>query len=308
MRDVRLSIIDEPRAHDLAIASCGYEARSTYFLQLEGRTFSAREAIGYGSHECLSFSKNKTDFESEGFYFSRVDDSNFPEFISKLIIDSSKSALRDGDAPFRVFIDISCMTRYRLAHLIEALCKIDVDATFFYSLAKFDKPEEVQPLNEFFEPVSPFFSGWSGDIDKPTAVISGLGYEYMRAIGIIDHLDAANTWLFFPRSPIGEYDGAVEQANQLLLRDMDPSHVLNYMVFNFPDLCRDLFALSSSLRLSYRCVILPLGPKLFALASLLAGAAYDELAIWRVSAGEHALPSERLPSGQFNVVTVRFRS
>lgn len=115
----------------------------------------------------------------------------------------------------------------------------------------------------------------------------------MRAIGIIDHLDAANTWLFFPRSPIGEYDGAVEQANQLLLRDMDPSHVLNYMVFNFPDLCRDLFAPSSSLRLSYRCVILPLGPKLFALASLLAGAAYDELAIWRVSAGEHARPSER---------------
>lgn len=302
MRNSRISLVDAPSFFDLAISTCGYESRATFFLEDYQPEARRKMAVGYGFSECLNFETNRDALSANGYEFSSVADADFKSFIESAIQECAGGEQHN----LKVFVEMSCLTRFRLASLVEALCQYRVDVTFFYALATFSPPGSDEPANEFLEPVSPYFSGWSGDIDKPTAVISGLGYEHMKAIGVIDHLDAANTWLFFPKSPIVEYDLAVESANELLLRDIDPSHLLKYGVFEFSDLCRDLFALSSSLRQSYRCVVLPLGPKLFALASLLAGAAYKELAIWRVSAGGFATPTERAPSGHSCTFTVRF--
>jgi hypothetical protein len=285
---------------DLVLASCGYEARATRFLDAERPPGRVMKAVGYGSHEVLAFEENREKLEKGGYEFERVEDEDFPNYLRE-VVSQIEAAWP------RVFVDISCLTRLRLAQVVEILSVRSCDVTFFYSLASFVEPSHQQPANEFLQPASPFFSGWSGDIEKPTAIVAGLGYEYMRAVGVIDHLDPAGTWLFFPRSPIVQYDERVRSANELLLRGVDPAHVLDYSIEDFPELCRDLFALVGSLRSNYRCVIVPLGPKLFALASLLAGAAYRDASVWRASAGGYAVPMNRLPSEHSYNIHVSFR-
>jgi len=293
---ISLKPADDTTRYDVVVGTCGYESRSVEFLRSGCFEAARRFAFGYGSHKTLSYESNLAALRSAGFTVSDAEESEFPTLLDELLKEAEGKI--DCQRPLQVFADISCMTRLRLAQLVQGLSTRRCDVDIYYSLAKFSPPPLEEPPNEFLEPVSSFYSGWSPDIELPVAVISGLGYENMRAIGLIDHLDAANVWLFFPESPISKYDDAVRRANALLLRDISASHVIRYPVENFSTLCGRLFGLTAALRANYRCAILPLGPKLFALASLLAGALYRDVSVWRASAGGFAEPKERAPSGK----------
>lgn len=287
--------------YDVAIVICGYESRSTKFLEVCPPAADVRVAFAYGSHKVLAYESNFRTLKSNSFEVIEVDSASYVDFLRGLM--ERAISVRPGHR-LRIFVDLSCMTRLRLAQLVSLLCEIDCFVDFFYSLADFSPPNSNQPPNEFLEPASAFFAGWSGDIEKPTAVVAGLGYEYMRAIGVIDHLDASDVWLFSPRSLIDSYDSEVDAANNLLLRDTDESRVLHYRVDDFGSLCRELFSLVGSLRYTHRVVVLPLGPKIFALAAFLAGLTYRDVAVWRASAGEYGSPVERSPSEHFFLVGV----
>jgi hypothetical protein len=289
--------------YDLSIGVCGYEASGTHFLDSDRPLSKKKIAIGYGRHETLSFKKNRIKYRNCGYQFSSVEDADFPEYISNI----TNELIRKIEQP-RIFVDISCLTRLRLAQIIESFSKISCRVDFSYTLAKFCPPKKRQSQNEFLEPVTSFFSGWSGDIDRPIAVVSGLGYEYMRAIGTIEQLDASDVWLFFPHSPIIDYDKEVLRANELLVNEIEPSRILHYHLDDFLSLCRNIFSLSGSLRSTHRCALLPLGPKQFALSAFLAGAMYRDVSVWRASAGEFAEPTERLASDYHFRVSVSFDS
>lgn len=299
--NISLSPYVAGKNYDLAFSVCGYEARSAHFLDVEAPRGKRLVAAGYGSHEVLSFKKNRRRFKDSRYSVSSVADSDFTDFFRGLVHDA---AAKSANPEF--FVDISCLTRLRLANIIEALSEVECEVDFAYSLAKFSPPARKQLPNEYLEPVSPYFSGWSGDIDRPIAVISGLGYEYMRAIGTIEFLDASDVWLFFPTSPLPEYDKEVTKANELLLSEIEPSRVIRYPVEDFLTLCRSLFSLTASLRSSHRCALLPLGPKQFALGALLAGSMFRDVSVWRASAGEFAEPVERFPSDKHFRVRVVF--
>lgn len=207
-----------------------------------------------------------------------------------------------------MLVDISCFTRLRLASLIRCFSDLnDVDVDFFYSLASYSPPTGDDPISDHVGPASEYFSGWSGEYTHPTVVVSGLGYEHMKALGVIELVDPSGTWLFLPQSPISVYDESVEKANKLLLRDVDASQVIPYDVINAPSLVRDLFSLLAHLRSHYRCVLIPLGPKIFAFCAMLAGAYFRDISVWRVSAGKFSKPSNRRASGVSTLFRVSFK-
>ncbi|MFC4525091.1 hypothetical protein ISN76_02480 [Dyella halodurans] len=300
----KVETVQPAENYAVAIVSCGYERRSRFMIEAIAFEADRKIAFGYGLNEKIAFKQNKDALIEAGFEFVRIDDVGFDEALRRSLMVDGVTIER-----CRVLVDISCFTRFRLASLIRcftALRHVEVD--FFYSLAEFSPPSLAEPANDHLGPASEYFSGWSGEYTNPTVVISGLGYEYMKALGVIELVDPSSSWIFFPESPIERYDEAVGKANDLLLRDVDASHVLRYDVLDAPALVRDLFSLLSHLRKSYRCVLLPLGPKIFAFCAMLAGSYFRDISVWRVSAGKYARPVDRRASENYTLFRVTFSS
>lgn len=300
---LRISTTDTRSDYDLVIACCGYESRSRSMV--ERRVFKSvrRVAIGYGELEVLAYQANRDHFERSGFEVYSVPNKEFPEFIKCLL-----SSLHEIDCP-SILLDISCFTRIRLAQIVEALhvsgsYALDV----YYSLAEFSPPPEREPHNEYLCPVTSFFSGWNGEAERTVGLVCGLGYEQLKALGIIEYIDPFETWLFFPKSTIGQYDVAVSEANSLVLREVDPSNIVRYPVMDGQILMRQLLALIGAIREDFRCILMPLGPKVFAFASLLVGAVFRDVSVWRASSGRFAEPRERFASSDYAEFRVTWRA
>lgn len=293
---MKLSIgsISADQQYDLVIACCGYESRSRNMIERKGCLSGKRIALGYGEHEELAFAANVSFFVDAGFEFVRVSDKQLPDFMERLLgrfEDSSSSA---------ILLDISCFTRVRLAQIMEAISEhgpylLDV----FYSLADFSAPIPLEPPNEHLCPVTPYFAGWTGEADKAVGLVCGLGYEQLKALGIMEYIDPFETWLFFPDSSIARYDSAVEEANTLLLREVARSNIVHYPVLNGTAVMRELLALTGAIRQEFRCILMPLGPKIFAFAALLVGSIFRDVSVWRASSGRFAQPRDRRASGDF---------
>jgi hypothetical protein len=143
-------------------------------------------------------------------------------------------------------------------------------------------------------PIAPEFSGWWSEPDLPTAAIVGVGYEQDKALGAIEHVQPSEVWLFFPRSPVAEYTSALEYANRSLIEKVkrERGKMLHYDVDAPYALFADLESLVAGLSSRANCILLPFGPKLFALSSLLVACVHREAAVWRVSGAEQ--PTDRI--------------
>ena len=285
--------------YDIIICICGYESRSSYLLDCRDDSASRKIAIGYAEGETVSFDENRKKFSERGYEFYSVPDSDYEAFI-----ESTIRSVQTGAGAIKVLLDISCFTRLRLAQTVEALFESGpFDLEVFYSLADFSAPPLDEPGNQFLCPVTDYLSGWTGDGDKAVVLVSGLGYEQMMALGIIEHIDPYDLWLFSPTSPIVEYDDEVLKANKLLTSTVATSNVLTYPVLQGDIALAKLLSLVDVVRRDFRCILMPLGPKIFAFACMVAGCVYRDVSVWRASAGIHYQPRERSASG----LTASFR-
>jgi len=294
-----ISSVEDWQDYDLVIACCGYESRSRSLIDRARFSAGRRLAIGYAEREVLAFSENKKTFERSGFEFHAVSDVDFAAFMREVI-----ASLSGHEIP-KVLLDISCFTRSRLAQIVEMISAhggFVLDA--YYSLAEFSPPPRSEPHNEFLCPVSSFFAGWTGEAERAVGLVCGLGYEQLKALGIIEYIDPFETWLFFPESKIELYDHAVEDANSLLLREVSPSNVVRYPVMDGAVIMRQLLALVGAVREEYRCILMPLGPKVFAFAAFLTGAVFRDVSVWRASSGRFAEPRDRQSSSEFSLFRV----
>jgi hypothetical protein len=263
----------------------------------------SRFALGFNFGNCLSFKHNLAVFRKNKIEpIVDIPDELFQTHLQSIIGDSL--AVLDEDEIFRVLIDISCFNRYRLAAILDLLRfasktrEIVVD--FYYSVAKYGGPSQTYVPNTVVSPVHRAFAGWATTPANPTAAIVGLGYEQDQALGIVEHLQANPVWLFSPMSGERRYEPAVKAANELLLSELPPSHVVKYNVEQPADTFRLLEGMVRGLQHDHNVVLVPFGPKMFVLCSLLAAWRHDSSAVWRVSAGVGIEPQDRQAS--------RFRS
>jgi hypothetical protein len=296
-----------PADVDIFIAACGYEGRAIAAAQAFHGRARKKVAVGFTSQRELEYETNREWFNSAGFELIEVDDSEFRDLIGRCL-----HQIEPENGPLRVEVDISCFNRFRLAHLVDALRGIpakEITATFRYSLAEYTPPSEDTAPAVTVEPVIPQFAGWTTRPDRPPAAIVGLGYEPNKAIGIVDHLEINNaTWAYYPLGPIPEYYQRVLEANQSLLNIIQAEGRCQPYDLNEPaQLFHEMNSLVDTLKPHFNVVLIPFGPKIFALLTLLVASLHDDVGVWRVSSGLLEPAVSRNPSGHMVSVSVVWR-
>jgi hypothetical protein len=207
----------------------------------------------------------------------------------------------------RILIDVSSMTRAWYGGIFRALraweASGEFTTCFLYAPAKFTRPRQEYPQNEYVTPV-PGFAGLALP-DAPTALIVGVGHDCGRALGVYQELDPAIVASFLAR-PGGsrEFERSAEAANQDFLRLVEPQFQFDYPLMDFNTSFQRLHAVCRWLRDTAAVVIAPLGPKVFALCSFLVALDDPGVSVWRISAGEREGAPDRPAAGPILAVTI----
>ncbi|WP_447898176.1 hypothetical protein [Stenotrophomonas sepilia] len=210
----------------------------------------------------------------------------------QLSVFMSSSAGKDR---LKIFIDISCMTRRDMAELFNVMFPVEggireLELNIGYVIADFTPPPNSMPRNEFISPLSSRFAGWPSNPSASTALVLGLGYEAAKAEGAHEYFDAIENWVFFPESPIAQYDLEVLGNNRQLVDLADRnSRLYRYRVDSPAELLSRLSLLVLDHSSSSNLVILPFGPKIFVAASLIAAVISPSVGVWHAT-GDTDLP------------------
>jgi hypothetical protein len=200
-----------------------------------------------------------------------------------------------------IVVDISCMSRPTMAEVFGSFFSPTIRKRFTvtvgYVIAEFTPPPENLPPNEDIRPISEEFAGWPSSPVASTALIVGLGYEREKAEGACEYFDTNETRVFIPSSPVNAYDISIQENNKRLLarvKRRNHSHV--YEVNNAEQTFGKLVAVTSDLVTRSNPVILPFGPKIFFVLSLVVAQIYKEVGVWYVTGDTAQVQNDFKPS------------
>lgn len=275
VKDVTIGANDA--SHDVIVASCGYERRSSYVCRL-GIDAPVKIALDYGGVGG-SYDDNLATYTDSGWRVAR--EAEWDQVLG--LLDAS-----DGGGERRVLVDISSMPRTVLADIVERLSTFAVPplTSFVYAPGVFEQSVRAAGRAEVLTagPISPFFAGELRPTSVPIGLVVGLGLEQHRAVGVMELLEPANTWIFTTYSGDERFKDAAERVHRRLLEAFDPASVFEYDIRSIGDTFAALESLTFSAGLRYRLIMAPSGPKVFTLACLLAatGRSSARPAVWRV--------------------------
>lgn len=282
----------------MAIFALGFESRATNLVHEVVAKSDEAIALGFDHGHEGAYQSNLNVYQA-----AKVDvtEALTDTAFEATVVDRLTAAL-PRDAPASVFVDISCFSRFRLAAIVNALfaqanfrtSPLVID--FAYSLAEFEEPPSERRPNAVVGPAHGAFAGWSQGNYSSTATVLGLGYEQDQAMGVVEYLQAGEVWAFTPNSPVEQYKPQVAQANELLLAEIPPSHVIEYDVCAPASTVATMESVVRGLSDKHSVVLVPFGPKIFVLCSLIVAALRRDVAVWRVSQGSHIEPQDRRAS------------
>lgn len=274
------------------LCTLGYERRSRR-VPLQLKDALVRLSPAFVGQHVGDYEVNQAELSAGGFDVDAVEDDDFPDAVRAFLAHVVSTATESLP---RVAIDISSMSRWRIATVVEELtvpagCPPLV-ADLLYAPAAFEPPPGTDTPILSIEPVSPYLSGWWDDLDQPLAAIIGVGYEFEHASSAIDRLEPEETHVFVPQGHDPRYLEEVVRANQGLLnesRDIQPP--LSYSVTEPYQTFQAIDTLVRRLRGSQRVAVVPLGPKIFAgCAALVCSLHYPATQFIRVTANERRDP------------------
>jgi hypothetical protein len=283
--------------YDLFIGTIGYEHRARYIPEHLKIRAAQRIAVGFESDQIYNYEENSLWYRSANFEIYHLGDEPFGRLLAERLTNIARKP--KGRDAVRLCVDISSMTRIRMAMLMRLLADARLgtclEADFLYATASFSPPPSSSVPNRHVGPVLPSFSGWWTAPERPLAAAVGLGYEENKALGAVEHIQASSIWTFQPISPIDAYTPALDQANRTLLNLVPSENKFNYRVDRPFDGFVELESFTFGITRNHNLVLLPFGPKIFALCALMVGLLHPEVAVWRVSGAEE--PADRRASG-----------
>lgn len=294
--------------YDVFLCALGFEARSRYIAESFAPVANARLAIAFADRRELSYEKNEAFFRSKSYDVHDYRDTQFTDAVVEYI-NRKRNATATGAT---LCIDISSMSRVRIAGVVLAAKQVAetvgfASVDFLYAVAQYSAPPIIDAAPVHAGPVLPEFAGWTTEPEKPARLVVGLGYELDRALGAVDLLEPADVWAFIPRGVSQDYDDALSGANAVLLRLVaDDAHKIFYSVDRPLDCFVKLESFVRGACASSRPIVIPFGPKVFALAALITGLIHSSLAIWRISFGQLEPAIERIPNGMVTGLRVTF--
>lgn len=281
---------------ELAICGLGFESRAIAAYLSAASKVNRLCVLGYNENtEFFSYQSNKCIYLKATSEVFEIGDSEVERIVKEKIYNEKIGV------PINVMLDITVMSRHRLATvislLVDALPKAST-ITIVYSLSVFIKaPEGTTPVKKVCE-IANGFAGVLGDLSLPTTVILGLGYEKGKALGVSNYLDSWRDYIFIPTSPINEFEHLVRMNNCDLISSIPAEQIFTYDVTSPYSTYLDLKSLILNLEEFSRPLLIPLGPKILsALCVILGKELAPRLPVWRVSSEYLEEPVDRPPSG-----------
>jgi hypothetical protein len=262
-------------------------------------------ACGFTEQQELHYAENLHWFCDNGFMVEACDDAQFKEWV----VQALQNLFEQSSDEYRIAVDVSSMSRLRMAYIVDTLREFQgptIVVDFIYSIALFSPPQTAEVQNVHVGPVLKSFAGWSLNPDRPAVAILGLGYEENKALGAVEHLQVSQVWAFEPTSPIVEYRDALERANQVFFQSLRRENRISYRAEQPYECFVKLESLTERCLRSSGVVLLPFGPKIFAICALLVACVHPDAAVWRVSAGGAEPAADRVASSHFCGITAVF--
>lgn len=292
---------------DLFVAAVGYEARSRFILDNNAFQAQQKTAFYFIDRQVLDFKKNHDAFQNSGFALIPSSQLEIRRWWETWFNDY----LRTVATP-NVVIDISCMTREMIALIVFLLAKLSrhlkrvVHTTFLYAPAKYSNPPTLRAPIMTKGPVIPELAGWSPPA-LPTTVVFGIGYEPDLALGVLEDFEPRIFWVFRPSGHDERYTKAINKVNKTFIEVTPAGCEISYPVLKPIELFTSLESLVHGALQRNRVVLVPLGPKIFALSSMLVSMIhFPRVAVWRVSSGPYSKPVNRHANGSVVGVDVTF--
>lgn len=294
-------------AHYLAIVySVGYETRSI-FVANKFKHSGRLVGVTFPSQRDGAFEKNLHWAELNGRVLDVSDeDLFFGELSAALVTDLRHFAAISPNERPRLLVDISSMTRRRIAEclrIFHEVLEMEIDVDWVYAPATFDGSQwEGQTI--VTNAAVAGFEGW-GDPSLPVSCVVGTGFEGDLALGVIDDIEPEDVWALVPQGYSASHDAEMLQLNRNFLASIEPPKVLEYRVDQPLEALLRLDALVGGEISSRRIVLIPLGPKVFALVcALVALSAPESVTLWRVSSETSRPITDRRPDGAVVGLTV----
>lgn len=296
------------RGYDALLCSLGYESRAVAVAQSVGNG-TPITAVGFPyGHDDVYRTNGRVLEQLQAYVVPDVSAANHPSWIRDWLAEQARLGAR------RVAIDISSTTRTRIAAVVHALLhdRAGLVVDFLYVPERYLPAPPIPAATESAGPISSFFAGWATDARQPLAVLFGLGYEPTRAAGALDYLEPAIAVPLMPTGGDPAFVADVERGNKdvFTMRTVrppveydivDPAAAISMLRALVDQLSRSDSAQS---REPHRVLLLPFGPKVFALSCLVVSATSRvRLPVWRVSPGRFEGASDRAPEDR--VITLR---
>jgi hypothetical protein len=292
---------------DIGIFGLGFESRCIFRHTILNKNCRNSIAIGFDYGQCTTYEKNNAYYQASMTKVEIVSDNQYVHCLKE------EFKILNDVQELKILFDITSFNRYRIAAFIELIQdsfknKIKLDIYFTYSFSKYTPYVPNEKPITFSNYVSEKFSGWPSVPDRPLSLILGLGYESDRATGVFEFLEPTNVWALLPVGGEGGFDADVIKAN-VLLWDQVKEHTVEYSVNSPQQLFLSLDSVCSGCLRTDRVIILPQGPKLFTLCSLLVALLRTpEVGIWRISHQRDEVVVDRVPSGRTANLMVSIRS
>lgn len=285
----------EKKDIDFFISAIGYETRSCFIAKKLSSNIKKGLYIRLKDYGSDSYRSVQAEYDK--LKFENLCD-NFNDIKRRIL------AVIPENEELHIGVDVSSMPRSYSAKVVNSLterCTPGTILTVLYTPAKFTVPSDGFGPVVYSGPVISEYAGWSTYPDKPPIAIIGLGFEYDRAIGVIDYLDVdiSRAILLMPESIDKRFDHAVRKANKLLLDQIDRRQIIHYKLDCPSDTLITITSIAKGLSNSNRVIIVPFGPKIINTLSVLAAELLrEDVTVWRVSGEEFESPIDRHSSGE----------
>ena len=258
------------------LSACGYEQRASALLDKLSKTIVGRVCLAFREHPGILHRPDNDRKFGQGGFASVLSSGNSSTDMRTVVAGALETVKKTGGA---LAFDISSMTRAWQGAIIQILMTYEwdreIETYFVYVPRQFDKPPRHECANEIVGPVQGF--GALAPPDLPIALVLSLGYERNKALGLMEILDPGQTVLLIAKS--GEEDSFysnVLRNNREILRRVSDRWFFSYPLRQPTATLQILESICGGLSLSYRVVLAPMGPKVFALLCFLTAAKRPE--------------------------------
>jgi len=278
---------------EVAFVAVGYERRGRWVTEKYGISAEHKLGLEFGFLAGGSFGENKAFFESRGF--SVV--GGLDEIAIRAVAETIVKAARNKEL-VRVFVDISSMSREMIANVILGVnqSRVRCRVTAAYAPSKFNGQYEASPIT-LADPIKPSLAGWSAQPERPLGTIFGLGCEPGLALGALQVLEPTKAWVFQPKGIDRNFDATMKAANKHLGEIFDVSP-FDYAIMEPAATRARLESLLSAIEGSFRLIIVPFGPKIFAWLSILTAVLRNkDVGVWAFSSKQQGRLVDRSAEG-----------